>query len=48
MSRTELSVQRVLTQLPFIEAELVQLLTNVDDCGHFEHLRLARERYQGP
>lgn len=41
MAKTERSIGRVLTQLPFLEAELVALLTAIDDSGHFEHLRLT-------
>ena len=40
MAKTERSIARVVVQLPFLEAELVALLTAIDDSAHFEHLRM--------
>ncbi|MGZ8222808.1 MAG: hypothetical protein ACXWT0_14270 [Methylobacter sp.] len=36
--RTKSSIQRLLDQLPFLDAKLVSLLTAIDDCSHFNRL----------
>jgi hypothetical protein len=40
--RTRQSISRVLAQLPYLDAELVSLLTVVDDCSHFSQLEFLQ------
>jgi hypothetical protein len=40
--RSRASIARVLTQLPYIEARLVSLLTSIDDCPHFNSMDLLK------
>lgn len=40
VEKTQRTIGRVLVQLPYLDAELVRLITLVDDCDHFEHMHL--------
>ena len=39
--KAQRTIGRVLVQLQYIDAELVGLLTSIEDCGHFEHVQLT-------
>lgn len=39
--KTRQSSKRILDQLPYLEAQTVALVTNIDDCDHFVHINLA-------
>jgi hypothetical protein len=42
-SRTKSSIRKLLDQLIFLDAELVSLITAIDDCSHFTRMELMQD-----